>query len=71
MYAMNKKSKSNMITLNLIPKENLNELKKSKSILISLTYLVFLNHSNISREPEEIIIKLHRQRPRTHKNSHN
>jgi hypothetical protein len=31
MNAMSKKSKSNLVTLSLIPKENIKELKKSKS----------------------------------------
>ena len=31
MSAMSKKSKSNLVTLSLIPKENIQELKKSKS----------------------------------------
>jgi len=31
MNAMSRKSKSNMVTLSLIPKENLGQLKKSKS----------------------------------------
>ncbi|CDW83764.1 UNKNOWN [Stylonychia lemnae] len=60
MNAMSRKSKSNLVTLSLIPKENLQQLKKSK---------IFLNHSYVMKDQEEAVNKIHRQRPRTHKNS--
>lgn len=40
MHAMTKKSKSNLITLSLIPKENIAELKKSKSMYTLITLLI-------------------------------
>lgn len=53
MNAMNKKSKSNLVTLSLIPKENIQELKKSKSMSLFLMSLVFLSHSYVMRDNEQ------------------
>eukprot|EP00347_Sterkiella_histriomuscorum_P021466 403333879 len=63
MHAMTKKSKSNLVTLSLIPKENIQELKKSKGSHDD-------NHTaSTTYHTPFINFKQMRIRPRTHKNS--